>query len=81
MKLAKCGCERFFTPCGDNCQPPDKETAAIIDYMDKEKPQRCPLCGSANVDVRYVEKVDWEGYWHTGDMFKCPDCAAEGEYE
>ena len=58
--------------------PTDQE---IVDYMDREHPQRCPLCGSANVEVRYVEDVDWQGYWHTGDMFKCPDCAAEGEYE
>ena len=59
----------------------DKELEAILNYMDYENPVKCPLCGSGNIDVRYVEEVDWAGYWHTGDMFKCPDCGAESEYE
>ena len=62
-------------------QKTDAETQAMIDLWDKENPTRCPLCGSAKVEVRYVEHVDWQGYWHTGDMFRCSECGAEGEYD
>ena len=66
------------TPC---CDP---QVAAIIEYMEKEQPLRCPLCGAAppELEVRYVEApAAFEGYWHTGDVFRCSACGAEGEYE
>jgi len=43
---------------------------------------RCPLCDARNIEVRYVEyPADFTGYWHVGDLFKCSNCGAEGEYD
>jgi len=49
----------------------------------QDERQRCPLCGSSEVEIRYVDDgvEPMTGYVMAGYMFECHDCGGHGEME
>jgi len=48
-----------------------------------DEKQRCPLCGSSEVEIHYVDDgvEPMTGYVMSGYVFECHDCGERGEWE
>ena len=61
------------------------------DYLDPDRhnktdvnpPNECPLCGSSNVEIRYIDDgiEPMTGYAMAGYVFECFSCGEHGEWE
>jgi len=61
------------------------------DYLDPDRhdkvgvnpPNECPLCGSIDVEIRYVDDgvEPMTGYTMVGYVFECHGCGEHGEWE
>lgn len=49
----------------------------------QDKKQRCPLCGSGEIEIHYVDDgvEPMTGYVMAGYVFECFDCGERGEWE
>jgi C4-type Zn-finger protein len=48
-----------------------------------DKKQRCPLCGSGEIEIHYVDDgiEPMTGYVMAGYVFECFSCGERGEWE